>query len=167
MKLMNEEEASHILGCADVNSFFTSGLYRPESKMWQFRLPREASRQTILAKYLATLFCSENRCWLQIPYWHDSSIANEDLFYGYRSGRGDARCLQDVSIYKFAPEDSEQFTSIVSMVLYFSWDARVFDAGGTFFINISHDEIIDCVVSSRASLELLVSEFARLEMRRL
>src|ERR1700733_8244968 len=95
MELMNEQEASGLLGCADVNSFFTNGLYRPDSKISQFKLPREASRQTILAKYLATLFCSKNRCWLQIPYWDDNSLANQDLFYGYRSGRGDARCLQD------------------------------------------------------------------------
>jgi hypothetical protein len=53
------------------------------------------------------------------------------------------------------------------MVLYFSWDARVFDAGGTFFINISHDKIIDCVVSSNTDLELLVSEFERLDMCRI
>jgi len=165
MELMNEQEASGLLGCADVNSFFTSGLYRPDSKMLQFWLPREASGQTILAKYLATLFCCENPCWLQIPYWLDSSFANEDLFYGYRSGRGDSRSLQDASVYKFTPEDCEQFTSIVSMVLYFSWDGRVFDAEGTFFINISHDEIIDCVVSSSNSLELLVSEFSRLDVR--
>jgi len=162
---MNEQEASGLLGCADINSFFTSGLYRQDSKMLQFRLPREASRQTILAKYLATLFCSENRCWLHIPYWNDNSVGNEELFYGYRRGRGDARCLSDASVYKFLPEDAEQFTSIVSMILYFSWDGRVFDAEGTFFINISHDEIIDCVVSSSTSLEFLISEFSRLEMR--
>ena len=167
MKLMNEEEASRLLGCADVNSFFTSGLNRPDSKVSQFRLPREAARQTILAKYLATLFCCESPCWLQITYWHNDSDGNQDLFYGYRSGRGDPRCLQDASVYEFTPQDSEQFMSIVSMVLYFSWDARVFDADGTFFINLSHDEIVYCVVSSPDSLELLVSEFARLEMRRL
>jgi WD40 repeat protein len=167
MKLMNEQEASRLLGCTNVNSFFTSNLNKPGAEALRFKLPREAARQTILAKYLATLFCSENPCWLQITYWHDDSDANQDLFYGYRSGRGDVRKLQDASVYEFSPDDANQFISIVSMVLYFSWDARVFDPDEAFFINISHDEFIDCVVSSRDSLELLVSEFARLEMRRL
>jgi hypothetical protein len=136
-------------------------------KTMQYILPKQSSKQTVLAKFLSTLFCCESTCWVQITYWHDDSDANQDLFYGYRSGRGDARGLRDASVYNFSPEDANQFVSIVSMVLYFSWDARVFDAGGAFSINISHDGVIDCAVLSAVALEQLESEFSRLDMRRL
>ncbi|MGA7342036.1 MAG: hypothetical protein WBX18_15630 [Terracidiphilus sp.] len=167
MKLMNEREASRLLGYADIDSLLASNLTQRGSKAVQYKLPGQSSKQTVLAKFLSALFCGEESCWVQITYWHDDSDANQDLFYGYRSGRGDARSLRDASVYNFSPEDANRFISIVSMVLYFSWDARVFDASGTFSINISHDEVIDCFVLSPVTLEQLISEFSRLEMRRL
>lgn len=167
MKLMNEREASRLLGCADIDSLLASNLTQRGSKAMQYKLPKQSSKQTVLAKFLSALFCCEDPCWVQITYWHDDSDGNQDLFYGYRSGRGDTRTLRDASVYNFSPEDANQFISIVSMALYFSWDARVFDAGGAFSINISHDEVIDCSVLSPITSEQLVSGFSRLEMRRL
>jgi hypothetical protein len=167
MKLMNEREASRFLGYADIDTLLASKKPQRGSNAMQYVLPKQSSKQTVLAKFLSALFCCEKSCWVQITYWHDDSDANQDLFYGYRSGRGDARSLRDASVYNFSPEDANQFISVVSMVLYFSWDARVFDADGAFSIDISHDEIINCTVLSPVAVEQLASEFSRLDMRRL
>jgi hypothetical protein len=130
----------------------------------QFQIPTESSKQTILARVLADLVCATGDCWVEITYWHADDDANQDLFYGYRLAHGDRRRLHEAALYKFLPDDINEFVSIVSMILYFSWDARMVDAAQSCVINLSHDQLLSCVVQSSSILEPFLVRFSQLGM---
>lgn len=165
---MSKEEASPLLKCDDLTACLTAAWKAHKSDRLTYELPRESAAQTALAKRLSLFLCEDNGCWLEITGWGAFPNAiNYDLFYGYRLGRGDGRMLKEASVYSFLPEDTDQFTSILSMILYFSWDAWIFDAGRTHLMGISNEETIEFFSESPDLREQLASEFARLKMRSL
>jgi len=165
---MSKEDAGMSLKCDDLTTSLIAAWRAHKDDRMAYELPRESATQTILAKRLSTILCEVDGCWLEITDWGAFPNAiNYDLFYGYRLGRGDGRMLKEASVYSFLPGDTDQFTSILSMILYFSWDAWIFNADRTYVIEISNDEIIDFFSESSNLRAELASEFVRLKMRAL
>ena len=162
MKLLSRDDESSLIK-GPVWEVSPSIILGGEASV-QFQIPRESSKQTILARALADMVFAKGDCWVEITYWHADDDANQDLFYGYRLAHGDKRRLQEASLYNFSPDDVNEFVSIVSMVLYFSWDARMVDAVQTCAINLSHDQLLDCAVQSSSFLEPFSARFSRLGM---
>ena len=152
MLLTNKAEADPILG-----------LSLSDEEAWpiakSYVLPDKAAVMTMLAKGLSALVLQENESWLEITYWHNDLEANQDLFYGYRRGQGDTRSLAEASIYKCAQADAGALSSILSLVLYFNWDARLLDHNRTYKIRISHDGFIDLHSTSEQFAKDAESEF--------
>jgi hypothetical protein len=94
----------------------------------------------------------KEEAWLEITYWHNDIEANQDLFYGYRKGHGDSRSLAEASVYRFSSREIPELFSILSMVLFFSWDARLLDKERSYLIAVSHDGFLDFDTSSESFL---------------
>jgi hypothetical protein len=131
-----------------------------------FDLPASAADLTTLARSLSNLTLGVGEAWVQITYWQNDFEANQDLFYGYRKGHGDTRSLEEAAIYQFAPEDAAPLCSILSMVLLFSWDARLFDMDRTYFFGITHDKALNFDTCSAAFEESADALFYYAKLRR-
>lgn len=144
MKVMSKEEEAAVSNVESLDSAILS----QQGLGATFKLSRFARAQTILASKLAAILCDQRGCWVEITYRNDDEDSNLDLFYGYRTGMGEDRKLADASVHRFLPDDRVQFASIVGMILYFSRDARIFDDGEAYRVNISNDEMLDLVGGS-------------------
>jgi hypothetical protein len=160
MVLITEAEASGALGLESLK--ITLREYWKARKTESFRLPTWSQDQAALAEHLALALFPTEDCWVQISDWAFDGVGHNDLFYGYRRGHGDTRLLIEASVYRFSPEDADRFSSIIGMVLYFGWDAQIFDSRLGYVINISNDEFIDLSTDSepaRESLTMVLSRF--------
>jgi hypothetical protein len=165
MVLMSKEEASNTLHFEGLDYVLLSQDRSRKFDHLSCYLPKGSSVQQVLAERLAYIFCRENECWAYVTDWNASPTSMcYDLFYGYRLGRGDRRPLAEASVYNFLPEDAQSFMSVIGMILYFSWDAWIFDARLTYLVNISNDGIIECSVDSHELKNQLAAEFSRLNM---
>lgn len=165
MMLMSKEEASQTLHFDKLDNVLLSRDRSQKFDHSSCYLPKESSVQQVLAERLAYVFCRENECWVYVTDWNASPTSMcYELFYGYRTGRGDQRLLAEASVYKFLPTDAEYFMSVIGMIIYFSWDAWIFDAKLTYLVNISNDGIIEYSAESHELKNQLTAEFSRLNM---
>lgn len=75
-----------------------------------------------------------------------------DLFYGYRKSRGEERILMQAPVHIFhGDRDKPEFISIVALLLYFVWDAKLFDRSGNFLLSTSHHSFMDVYGSGTTS----------------
>jgi hypothetical protein len=106
----------------------------------------------MLARNLSELVLEKEDSWLEITYWHNDLEANQNLFYGYRKGCGETRSLAEASVHHFSSLEIPELFSILSMVLFFAWDARLLDKDRTYLIAVSHDGFLDFDTSSESFL---------------
>jgi hypothetical protein len=161
MMLMTEGEASVALGLESLKIALQE--YWKTHKTESFRLPMESQSQAALAEHLALVLLPREGCWVQILDWAFDGVGHNDLFYGYRRGHGDTRTLIEAAVYNFSPEDADQFSSIVGMVLYFGWDAQIFDSTLAYVMKISNDEFIDLWTDSDPVRERLARVLVRFD----
>ncbi|MGA7913586.1 MAG: hypothetical protein WCA00_00015 [Candidatus Acidiferrales bacterium] len=129
-----------------------------------YLLPLLSKAQTILARRLSRALLARGESWLQITCWNSDSDSNLEMFYGYRKGRGEARELVEASVHRFSPDEIEEMASILGMVFYFLWDARIFGRDQTYQVLTSNDEIIDYATCSHPLSLELEREFSHLGM---
>jgi hypothetical protein len=142
MELMNTREAAKQLGVNElVKSFVLQDASQFVSKTYY--LPVATADRTILAKSIGRVVAAQGSCWLQITYWNNDVDSNQDLFYAYRRGYGDQRSLAEASVYKFSPEDAHCVSSVLSLVIYFGWDARIFNLELTYQVRVNNDGFLD------------------------
>ena len=73
----------------------------------------------------------------------------------------------EAPVHLFSASEQDAFVSILSMVLYFLWDAWVFDAGGRALIRISHDEWIEVFTADDELNKEFATEFEKYGLRAL
>jgi hypothetical protein len=132
-----------------------------------FELPLSAAHQTAISKRMPFLFfelLGKDSIWLEMTHWTNDSDSNIDLFYGYRKSHGDARTIREASLYKFEPMDSDAMASIIGMVLYFNWDATLFDEQKTFKLMLSHDRALDFTSSAEREVRRLIDDMRLLKL---
>jgi len=157
MELISTSEAAEQLGVKElVKNFTLQGSSELLSKIYY--LPVATADRTILARSIGKVVAAEGPCWLQITGWSNDDDSNQDLFYGYRRGYGDQRSLAEASVYKFNSEDAHCISSVLSLVIYFGWDARIFNFELTYQVRVNNDGFLDLEwtsVSGRAIEEEL------------
>ena len=141
MQLMNFAEAAEQLGMKSLETDRVLITQAVTSKTYY--LPAAAVDLTIISRSIGEQLTSFGPCCLQITYWSNDSDSNQQLFYGYQKGWGDERLLREASVYRFDREDGPFLASILSLVLYFGWDARIFDTDLTFEIRVNNDGFLD------------------------
>jgi hypothetical protein len=157
MKLMSALEVAQLHDVSSADACFRLKSDKPTLE-GSAALPLESTSQTILAKEISELLLAQGCCVFEMTYWHNDLESNQDLFYGYRRGYGDERSLSEAAIYQFEVEDHTMLSSILSMTLYFRWDARASDAGKTYILLLSHDGFVDY----KAYSEAVIGKFERL-----
>ncbi len=125
-----------------------------------FAIPEDSGKKTALARFLATLVMSQpdSEAVVYISEWGVwPSSQHLELFDSYRLAKGETRSLGEAPVHRFSASDAESLVSLLCLVLYFVWDAEVFDAAGKCLFSISHDEWLDIRTGDQAAIESCVS----------
>ena len=105
-----------------------------------------------------------------------------DLFYGYRRSVGETRLLIDAPVHlfeqtgeiefqsqysgePFEKTDEDALISVMCMVLYFFWDAWIFDLGGKSLLKLCHDEWLEVRTGDEELAKEVAAEFERYHLR--
>jgi hypothetical protein len=100
--------------------------------------PLESGVQIALARLFAYWLFDDAPVCLYIVGW-GVATEHQDLFYGYRRSLGETRSLSEAPIHIFGEGDENTFISLMSLVLFFSWDAWIFNNAKEILIRTSHD----------------------------
>ncbi len=161
MQLLTVEELKEVIGTNDLDSYVAISEH-VNRKCRSYYLPKSSVDQTVLASAISNFVLTLGQSWMQITYWHNDAESNQELFYGYRKGYGDLRSLAEASVYLFVPGDEEALASILCMVLYFSWDARIFNSAPTYLITLDNDGFVDYCSTSEVFSTDIEHEFSML-----
>ena len=108
-----------------------------------FAIPPDSGMKTSLARFISVLFESLSEPTIHISEWGIwPSSENLDLFDSYRQAKREMRSLGETPVHRFSSSSEDAFVGILCFVLYFVWDAEVFDLEGKCLVTISHDEWI-------------------------
>jgi hypothetical protein len=103
----------------------------------------DSGKKAATARLMAEILLSHSSCYIYIESWGVwPSCEIPDLFYGYRQSRHEGRLLIEAPVHFFPQQDVDEFTSILGMVLYFLWDASIFNCSGEFLVTVDHDEVL-------------------------
>lgn len=89
-----------------------------------YSIPPDSGRKTALSRLFAYLLLKTPNVCIYVSGWGVwESSENLDLFYGYRRSFGEKRTLLEAPMHVFEHSEERTFVSILSMALYFVWDA--------------------------------------------
>jgi hypothetical protein len=111
-----------------------------------FSIPPDSGMKTSLARLIAALFASLDgaEAIIYISEWGVwPSSENLEIFDSYRQSKGEKRGLEQAPVHRFDSASEDSFVGILCFVLYFFWDAEIFDLEGKCLVSISHDERFD------------------------
>ncbi len=130
-----------------------------------YLLPADTGRKTALARALSASIDRSGEGLLWITEWGVfPSSQNMALFDGYRRSLGDDRPLHVAPGHLFQERDSQEVECLLDLVLYFFWDASLFDAGTTW-LRFSHDEVFSVNATDEASLRAYEDGLALYELK--
>lgn len=144
MKILTREKASEMVAGKPLDAFLSelSGRLRLVGDIYS--IPPDSGRKTALSRLFAYLLLRTSHVCIYVPGWGVwGSSEHLDLFYGYRRSFGESRTLMEAPVHVFQRGEEDTFISILSMALYFVWDAWIFDSGGKAVVRISHDEWLE------------------------
>lgn len=138
MKILNRQDAGELLGGISLDVFIAKLTAQLKLVEGTYSAPFNSGVQIALSRLFAYLMFKNCPIFLNITGW---GIATEqlDLFDGYRRSLGETRSLMEAPVHFFERSDEEVFISLLCMVLFFSWDASIFDITGRFLLQTSHD----------------------------
>jgi hypothetical protein len=138
MKTLTKEDARALLNGKLPDEFVAQLADSLEVAQGTYSAPANSGVQIALSKLFAYLLFEDSPVCLYVTGW---GVANEqpDLFNRYRQSLGETRPLMEAAFHVFERTDEEAFISVLCMVLFFSWDASVFDLAGRSLLQTSHD----------------------------
>lgn len=144
MKVLSKEDTRTFFRGGSVDEL-VKGLSSSLSEVGgRHSIPADSGRKTALSRALAYLLLRGSGLCLYVSGWGVwASAENLDLFYGYRRSAGEHRPLMQAPVQMFEAPEHDAFVSILSMALFFVWDAWLFDREGTVLIRINHDEWLE------------------------
>jgi hypothetical protein len=108
-----------------------------------YGLPLDTGQKTVLARLLSNSIDADRPGLFWITGWGIfSNHQNMALFDGYRRSLGESRLLYAAPGHVFRKPDLRDLECLLDLVLYFYWDAMLFDGAGTVAVRISHDEFV-------------------------
>ena len=144
MKTLSTDEACSILNTGSLPEFVRSLSSRLPHQLTTYSIPGDSGAKCSLSKLLRDLLLPAAPVFIYVGGWGVwPSAENFDLFDGYRRSLGEHRSINLAPVHMFDQSDGSSFVSIMSLALYFLWDASVFDERGTISVNFSHDEWIE------------------------
>ena len=125
-----------------------------------YRLGVDAGAKTALARALSALF-DDGLLWVTATGIFPSS-ENPALFDGYRRALGETRSVLEAPGHRFDRSSRTELECLLGLVLYFFWDASLYDEAGATSLRISHDEVISLQAADEQELTRLEDVLARL-----
>jgi hypothetical protein len=157
MKILSKENARELLDGKPPDAFIAQLSSQLQLVEGAYSAPANSGVQIALSKLFAyRLFRSAPVC-LYVTDW---GIATEhpDLFDGYRRSLGERRPLIEAPFHVFEKTDEDAFISLLCVVLFFRWDASVFDIAGRSLLQTSHDGWLEVRASEEAFRKELAVE---------
>jgi hypothetical protein len=117
-----------------------------------FAIPKDSGEKTALARCLVSLFSklADSEVGIYVTEWGVwPSSENHEIFDAYRLAKGAVRPLEDAPIHIFSCPADPSFLGILCLILYFFWDAEVFDINGRCNVSLSHDEWLEIRTDDR------------------
>ncbi len=105
-------------------------------------VPQDSGRKVALARSISDIFFERRPVALWITSWGIwPSSEHMDLFDQYRAAHSERRPLHEAPIHLFESDtDRDALLSILSLVLFFGWDAEIFTWQRTSLsVTLSHD----------------------------
>ena len=161
MKIITRQDCQTWLSDEFQEAFDWNVAKRAYSYSVTYTIPSDAGRKTALARALSASIDSSGECLLWVTEWSVfPSSENMALFLGYRRSLGDERSLPAAAGHVFEEQDLEGVECLLDLILYFFWDAHVFDSR-SLWLHVSHDEVITVHTKDKETLhsieELLLS----------
>jgi hypothetical protein len=140
MKVLTKEGAADLLSVDTLDTFLSQRSNRLHPVGAAYSIPPDSGAKTALAKFLAYLLLKHPEVCVYLTGWSlRPSSEHLDLFYGYRRSTGETRLLSEAPVHVFDRSASDELVSILCMMLYFGWDACVFDVDCTTMVRFTHD----------------------------
>lgn len=167
MKIVTEGECLAWLSKRLDEPFQWTSAERTYRESIAYLIPGDAGRKTALARALTGMLDPAGEGLLWITDWGVfPSSENVPLFIGYRRSLGEQRSVHAAPGHVFGEQDTEAVECLLDLILYFSWDASVFDANA-LWLRISHDEVISIFAKDRESLRAAEEVLSRHELKEL
>jgi len=165
MRVFNKSDASQILGGGSLDDFVDRLSQKLPIIEAAYAIPADSGRKTALSRLIAYLLLGRADACIYVSGWGVwRSAENLDLFYGYRRSIGESRPLIEAPFHLFERSEEPSFVSILCLVLYFVWDAWVFDIGGKTLVKISHDEWLEVRADDVESRKEFAAELEKFEL---
>lgn len=122
-----------------------------------FAIPKDSGEKTALARCITSIFSklTDQEVVIYIAEWGVwPSSENREVFDAYRLAKGERKRLEDAPIHRFNSFADPSFLGILCLLLYFFWDAEVFDTGSKCNISLSHDEWLEIRTDDRSIREI-------------
>lgn len=160
MKILNKEDARGPLRGESPDAFVAQLSQQLRLVEGAYSAPVNSGVQIAFSKLIAYLVLRDSPVCVYVTAW---GIATEhlDLFYGYRRSLGEVRPLVEAPVHVFELSEEDALVSVLSMVLFFSWDASVFDLAGRSLLQTSHDGWLEIRTSDAALFKEVAAELEK------
>lgn len=124
-----------------------------------FRLPADSGRKTALARTISGMFDEDDEVLLVVLAWDIwPSSCSMPLFERVRLSFRESRPLEEAPGHMFGAGESDLIESVLSLTLYFVWEAVLVGAKSGLSFWVSHDEWF-AVHSPDAEVVLRVGDY--------
>jgi hypothetical protein len=131
-----------------------------------YGLPLDTGVKTMLARLVTNSIDASQSGLFWITAWGVfPNHQNMALFDGYRRSLGENRPIIAAPGHVFGEPDLQELECLFGLVLYFYWDAILFDGAGTIAVRSSHDECVSVHTKDEKLLRRFTSSLESLELR--
>lgn len=167
MRIISEDDCRTWLSEKLHGSFDWNEAERVYGNSVTYLIPSDTGKKTALARALSTMVGGSGHSLLWITEWSVfPSSENMALFMGYRHSFGDERSVYAAPGHLFEAQDVQQVECLLDLILYFFWDASVFDAGSVW-LRLSHDEVFSIRAKDLAALKSCEEALSRYQLKEL
>jgi hypothetical protein len=138
MKIVTKEDAVGLLKGQALDAVISQLSTELPLVRGAYAAPVSSQQHIALSRFFADLLIRDPPVCVYITGW---SVADEhfDLFYGYRRSLGEMRPLIDAPVHVFERTDEDALISVLCLVLFFLWDAWIFDLTENWLLRLTHD----------------------------
>lgn len=160
MKILTKENAGELLGGKSLDAFVAQLAKELQLVEGSYAAPVNSGVQIAISKLFAYLIFRDSPVCLYVTCW-GIAMEHYDLFDGYRRSLGEKRPLIEAPVHLFERTDQNAFISLLCMVLFFSWDASIFDLAGRLLLQTSHDGWLQVRTNEQGVVKDVPIELAR------
>jgi hypothetical protein len=151
--VLTKEDAAEKLHAETLDSCLYQLSQRLSPVGAAYAIPPQSKAQTALAKFLAYLLLEHSGVYVYLARWSLHPFSEHlDLFYGYRQSLGETRPLSVAPVHFIEAASRHELESVLCIILFFGWDAWIFDERGTTLVRVTHDGKLEIQVEGQTNI---------------